>query len=165
MRFSLQILPREHLRTRQWLITMATAAWTFIFVYTAIIWVSTFTAVSAEAGVNEPGAGMSACWLDYDNDGQPDIYAAGMWVASFMRIFEQPQFQAQEAENIRALYQRHMLGNSLYRNLGNGRFQNDAKQAGVEMGRWSWSTDAWDFDHDGYPDLYIANGYISGSGD
>jgi len=125
----------------------------------------TFTAVSAEAGVNEPGAGMSACWLDYDNDGQPDIYAAGMWVAAGMRIFEQPQFQAQEAENIRALYQRHMLGNSLYRNLGNGRFQNDAKQAGVEMGRWSWSTDAWDFDHDGYPDLYIANGYISGSGD
>ena len=30
------------------------------------------------------------------------------------------------------------------------------------MGRWAWSSDAWDFDHDGYPDLYIANGYISG---
>src|SRR6202023_1461839 len=33
---------------------------------------------------------------------------------------------------------------------------------GVEMGRWAWSSDAWDFDHDGYTDLYIANGYISG---
>src|SRR5262249_14017787 len=26
-----------------------------------------------------------------------------------------------------------------------------------------WSADAWDFDHDGYSDLYIANGYISGT--
>jgi tetratricopeptide (TPR) repeat protein len=30
------------------------------------------------------------------------------------------------------------------------------------MGRWAWASDAWDFDNDGYPDLYIANGYISG---
>jgi tetratricopeptide (TPR) repeat protein len=29
------------------------------------------------------------------------------------------------------------------------------------MGRWAWCSDFWDFDHDGYPDLYIANGYIS----
>jgi len=41
-------------------------------------------------------------------------------------------------------------------------FQNVAMQAGVEMGGWSWSTDAWDFDHDGYQDLYMANGYITG---
>ena len=31
------------------------------------------------------------------------------------------------------------------------------------MGRWAWSSDAWDFDHDGYSDLYIANGYVSGT--
>jgi tetratricopeptide (TPR) repeat protein len=30
------------------------------------------------------------------------------------------------------------------------------------MGRWAWCSDAWDFDHDGYSDLYIANGYVSG---
>jgi tetratricopeptide (TPR) repeat protein/peroxiredoxin len=121
----------------------------------------TFAAVSEEAQVNQAGAGMSACWLDFDNDGKQDIYAAGMWVAAGMRVFEDPHFHAGEPEKIRSLYRRHMSGNSLYRNQGDGTFQNVAAKAGVEMGRWSWSTDAWDFDHDGYPDLYVANGYIS----
>ena len=122
----------------------------------------TFATVSGEAHVEEAGAGMSACWLDFDNDGNQDIYAAGMWVAAGMRVFGQSHFHDKEPEEIRALYRRHMTGNSLYRNQGNGQFQNVAMAAGVEMGRWSWSTDAWDFDHDGYPDLYMANGYISG---
>jgi hypothetical protein len=34
----------------------------------------TFTDVAAEAGVEDVGAGMSVSWLDYDNDGAPDIY-------------------------------------------------------------------------------------------
>ncbi len=124
----------------------------------------TFTPVSSETGVDDVGAGMSACWLDFDNDGNQDIYAAGMWVADGMRVFGQPQFHRKVAEEIRANYRRHMTGNSLYRNQGNGKFQNVAGPAGVEMGRWAWSTDAWDFDHDGYADLYVANGYISGAG-
>ena len=123
----------------------------------------TFAAVSSEAQVDEAGAGMSACWLDFDNDGEQDIYAAGMWVAAGMRVFGDSHFHAGEPEKIRATYRRHMSGNSLYRNRGDGNFQNAAMTAGVEMGRWSWSTDAWDFDHDGYPDLYVANGYISGA--
>ena len=121
----------------------------------------TFEAVSREARVDEAGAGMSSCWLDFDNDGRQDIYAAGMWVAAGMRVFDDPHFHPEKPE-IRSLYRRHMTGNSLYRNLGDGRFENVGVKAGVEMGRWSWSTDAWDFDHDGFPDLYVADGYISG---
>lgn len=123
----------------------------------------TFTAVSGDARVDEAGAGMSACWLDFDNDGKQDIYAAGMWVAAGMRVFGQSHFHSSEPVKVRDIYRRHMSGNSLYQNQGNNEFQNVAGKAGVEMGRWSWSTDAWDFDHDGYPDLYVANGYISGA--
>ncbi len=122
----------------------------------------TFTSVSTEAGVEDPGAGMSASWFDYDNDGNQDVYVSNMWSAAGIRVSEQEPFHRGEPENIRALYRRHARGNSLYRNLGNAKFQNVSQKAGVEMGRWAWASDAWDFDHDGYPDLYIANGYISG---
>lgn len=123
----------------------------------------TFSAISDEARVTDAGAGMSACWSDIDNDGKQDIYSANMWSAAGQRVSEQKSFHANASEDIRALYRRHSRGNSLYHNLGDGKFQNTAVKAGVEMGRWSWSSDFWDFDHDGYPDLYVANGYISGT--
>jgi Flp pilus assembly protein TadD/peroxiredoxin len=122
----------------------------------------TFAAASTEAAVEDPGAGMSACWFDCNNDGKQDIYVANMWSAAGMRVSEQKSFQERAPEEVRALYRRHARGNSLYRNQGNGKFQNVSGAAGVELGRWAWSSDSWDFDHDGYPDLYIANGYISG---
>jgi tetratricopeptide (TPR) repeat protein/peroxiredoxin len=121
-----------------------------------------FAAVSSEAGVQDAGAGMSACWFDSNGDGNQDIYVGNMWSAAGIRISEQNCFHEKDPENIRALYRRHARGNSLYRNLGDGHFENASAPAGVETGRWAWSSDAWDFDHDGYPDLYVANGYISG---
>lgn len=122
----------------------------------------TFTDVSGQSHIEDVGAGMSASWSDCDNDGRQDIYIASMWEASGQRVSEQPQFHATAPEAIRKLYQRHAQGNALYRNRGGGVFENIGKQAGVAMGRWSWSSDFWDFDHDGYADLYVANGYISG---
>ena len=122
----------------------------------------TFTSVSTQAGIDDPGAGMSASWFDYDNDGKQDVYVSNMWSAAGIRVSGQDCFHPSDPENLRALYRGHARGNSLYRNLGSGKFQNVSEKAGVEMGRWAWASDAWDFDHDGYPDLYIANGYISG---
>jgi Flp pilus assembly protein TadD/peroxiredoxin len=120
-----------------------------------------FTAISGEAHVEDAGAGMSASWSDFDNDGKQDIYAANMWSAAGQRVSVQKPFHAKSSEEVRALYRRHAHGNSLYRNKGDGHFENVSQQSGTEMGRWSWCSDFWDFDHDGYPDLYVANGYIS----
>jgi len=121
----------------------------------------TFSVVSHQANVEGVGAGMSCAWCDYDNDGNQDIYVPSMWEAAGQRVSEQKQFHANAPETIRELYQRHARGNALYRNVGQGRFENVGHSAGVEMGRWSWSSDFWDFDHDGFSDLYVANGYLS----
>ena len=41
----------------------------------------TFEDVAATAGSLDHGAGMSAAFLDYDNDGRLDIYTGNMWTA------------------------------------------------------------------------------------
>jgi Flp pilus assembly protein TadD/peroxiredoxin len=121
----------------------------------------TFTYAAKESHVEDVGAGMSACWSDFDNDGHQDIYISSMWEAAGQRVSEQPQFHADAPEGVKEKYRRHARGNALYRNNGDGTFKNLGEQTGTAMGRWSWSADFWDVDHDGYPDLYVTNGYIS----
>jgi tetratricopeptide (TPR) repeat protein/peroxiredoxin len=124
----------------------------------------TFTDIAAQAGVEDVGAGMAVCWSDFNNDGAEDLYVANMWTAAGERITMQDIFQPNAPRETRSLYHQHAMGNSLFRNpLGKGRaFEDTTVAAGVGMGRWAWSSDAWDFDHDGFPDLYIANGMVTG---
>src|SRR4029077_10273919 len=121
----------------------------------------TFTDVAAQAAAEDVGAGMSVSWLDYDNDGAEDLYVGNMWTAAGERLSAQQNFKSDSAKEVRVLYRKHAMGNSLLRNRGNS-FDDVTVAVGVGMGRWAWSSDAFDFDHDGFPDLYIANGMVSG---
>jgi tetratricopeptide (TPR) repeat protein/peroxiredoxin len=126
----------------------------------------TFRDVAAEAGVEDVGAGMSICTLDAGNQGAEDLYVANMWTAAGERIAAQTQFQPDAPANVRTQFQKHAMGNSLFRRRNpqstSLHFESMGEQAGVSMGRWSWASDSWDFDHDGFPDLYVTNGMISG---
>ncbi len=122
----------------------------------------TFSDIAAQAGVEDVGAGMSAAWGDFDGDGREDLYVGNMWSAAGRRVTAQSLFKENDTQSVRALYQRHARGNSLFRNLGDGRFEDVTLSAGVEMGRWAWCSNFLDFDNDGFDDLYVVNGFITG---
>jgi Tfp pilus assembly protein PilF/peroxiredoxin len=121
----------------------------------------TFEDVAAAAGVLDHGAGMSAAFLDYDNDGRLDIYTGNMWSDAGLRVTSAATFMPGAPAEVRALYRRHVRGNSLFRNRGDGRFEDKTIDARAEMGRWAWSSDAVDFDSDGWEDLYVVNGMLT----
>ena len=92
-----------------------------------------FEDVTDAAGVGGEGEwGCGVAVADYDNDGWPDIL-----VTSFGR-------------------------NVLYRNLGDGRFENVAARVGVEAPGWNTGAAFFDADGDGWLDLYVAQ-YIDAS--
>lgn len=122
-----------------------------------------FTDVAAEAGVEDIGPGMSASWFDYDGDGRPDLYVSNMWTAPGQRVVSSPNFMPDSDLALRDAYRRHAKGNSLYRNRGDGTFEETESREGVEMGRWAWCSDGVDFDNDGCPEIFITTGMFTNS--
>ncbi len=100
----------------------------------------TFTDQAMTAGVayNEVGktvAGMGADFRDLDNDGRPDIFHTAMFGDAF----------------------------PLYRNTGDGLFEDITSEAGLTPATsrlTAWGTGAYDFDNDGWKDLFTANSEI-----
>ena len=92
-----------------------------------------FRDVAAPAGVEDYGAGMSATFLDYDNDGRLDIYTGNMWTAAGQRV---TAAAASSPTRLRRseIYRRHARGNSLFRNRGDGTFEDVTLQAGPSSG-------------------------------
>lgn len=118
-----------------------------------------FTNVAAELGVEDQAAGMGAAWSDYDRDGDLDLYVSNMYSSAGLRVAYQPSFL--EGSDALEGTRRHAQGNSLFRNDG-GRFSEIGDRAGVRMGRWSWGSRFVDLDANGYDDLIVPNGFLTG---
>ncbi|MEW4570596.1 CRTAC1 family protein [Tautonia sp. JC769] len=88
----------------------------------------TFADVTAEAGVANGRYAKGASWGDFDDDGWPDLYVSNM-----------------------------AAPNRLYRNNGDGSFEDVAFAAGVLGPIDSFSCGWLDFDNDGRLDLFVAD--------
>jgi tetratricopeptide (TPR) repeat protein len=95
----------------------------------------TFTDVTAKAGVNAWGPAFTAGWVDYDGDGNLDLFIAN---------------------NLGALFDRK-TPNRLFHNNGDGTFTEVAEKAGLHT-IWPTIGHCWgDYDNDGRPDLFLSN--------
>ena len=114
---------------------------------------------AAEAGVEDIGPGMSAAWFDYDGDGRADLYVANMWTDAGQRTIQDAHFTP--AHGAPEAYHRHTMGNSLFRNLGDGKFEDVTMQQQVAFGRWAWGADGCDFDNDGHAEIFVTCGMLT----
>lgn len=92
----------------------------------------TFEEIGASAGINHVGFSKGVTAADYDGDGFMDFYVTNLGG-----------------------------GNLLYHNNGNLTFTEVGKQAGVQMPNYSFATWFFDYDNDGWPDLFVASYYPS----
>ena len=87
-------------------------------------------------------SGGGAAFLDYDQDGYIDLYVtSGTWIEGFCKE-EKPE---------------KMPHNHLYRNKGDGTFEDVTDKAGVGGHCYSMGVTVGDYNNDGYSDLYLSN--------
>jgi hypothetical protein len=117
--------------------------------------------VAAKAGVEDISAGMSASWGDVNNDGRMDLYVSNMFSSAGNRVSYQRKFLSTLDAAVKAEFQRHARGNSLFENLGDGTFADVSVPLGVTLGRWAWSSKIVDINNDGWDDILVTNGFIT----
>ena len=118
-----------------------------------------FIEAAPEQGALDIGAGMGVSFGDYDNDGDLDLHVTNMFSMAGNRILDRV-LQDESADGL--LLRKRAAGNSLYENLGNGKFRNRSAEAGPFVAGWAWGGGFIDFDNDGREDLYTPNGFLSG---
>ncbi len=104
---------------------------------------------------------MGSDAADINNDGLTDIYTLDMLPASNERIklssgddnYDKYQML------IGAGFHHQTTRNMLQLNNGDGSFSEIGQLAGISNTDWSWSALFYDFDGDGWKDLYVSNGY------
>jgi enediyne biosynthesis protein E4 len=112
-----------------------------------------FEDVTQTAGLTSMQAGISATFLDVDNDGWLDVF-----VANYLRYDPAIQVPAGSEVPYPGPLSYDPELNLLYRNRGDGTFEDVSERAGIRIpGHRAMSVAALDYDLDGDTDLYVSN--------
>lgn len=87
-------------------------------------------------------SGGGASFIDFDQDGFIDLYLSnGTWIEGFS-VGEKPD---------------ELPFNHLYRNRGNGTFEDVSGKSGTDDQAYSMGSAIGDYNNDGYPDIFVCN--------
>jgi hypothetical protein len=119
----------------------------------------TFEDVTLKSGTGDVGFGMSVTWVDYDGDGLMDLYVSNMYSTAGNRILRRGPGKVAPEQHAKLL--KMARGNTLFRNRGDGTFEDVTEKMGVGRAGWAWSSAAYDYDNSGHSHLFVANGFRS----
>jgi hypothetical protein len=117
----------------------------------------TFQEVTRRAGIHSERWSVGGAWLDYDNDGLLDLFVVNYveWSPEF------DEYCGSRPANVRAYCHPRLFegsANTLYRNRGDGTFEDVSETAGIaaHIGKGMGAAVA-DYDRDGFPDIFVTN--------
>jgi hypothetical protein len=113
--------------------------------------VPTFTESAAKYGLADGGYTTHSAFLDYDRDGDLDLYVLTNIINKNIPTNYRPKITDGTAIN----------NDRLYRNNGDGTFTNVTKSAGILFEGYGLGIAVSDVNLDGWPDIYVTNDYLS----
>ena len=117
---------------------------------------------SGRSGIKEfllEAVGPGPAWLDYDGDGWMDLYLPDGDVLDHYDLVSELD---PATRRLRPLLRQRPVGqdpprDTLWRNRGDGTFEDVTAAAGIDDVRWSFGATAVDIDGDGDTDVFVAN--------
>jgi hypothetical protein len=122
----------------------------------------TFTNVTKAAKIFQPhGKNLAVGAADYDNDGWPDLFVANDYAMAAMCISFGDYLNDGNLDLFITDFQQN--SDHLWRNDGKGSFDEVTEQSGVTLptkGVLGFGGGFFDYDNDGWLDLFVANGHV-----
>lgn len=115
---------------------------------------------SAEAMGHMSMSSMGSDMADINNDGYLDMMTTDMLPENDYRLKTTTRFDEYDIYNAKLKNDFHhqFVANCLQLNNGDGTFSEIGQYAGVYATDWSWGALCFDFDNDGWKDIYVSNG-------